>query len=234
MPARSWSLIALIAALAIAGCGAEGTPVGTSVPVATTATSASQDVDLPHLILDPPPPTACLTLDPGNCARAMDIAAGSLDPQDPAVVYAQVGPFDCATGERCAADLTARPQGDVVFEFAGGTGLNVHVTLAPDGSVGADREAAPGVSVAPTSSPVTGPGPFAFALGHCGIFSGIDLDGSWWDPVGNVPLESGEAVNATAGSVVLSDPTHGVFSTPAGFTIQLQRHAGSRLLPFCM
>jgi hypothetical protein len=73
-----------------------------------------------------------------------------------------------------------------------------------------------------------------FTLGHCGVLSGIDLDGSWWDPVGPVPINSGEAVNATAGIMTVTDPNHAAFTTPTGFAIQLQRRAGPKLLPFCM
>ena len=44
-----------------------------------------------------------------------------------------------------------------------------------------------GVLLGPTSQgPVTA-GARPFSLGHCGLWSGIDVGGSWWDPVGQVP-----------------------------------------------
>ena len=86
----------------------------------------------------------------------------------------------------------------------------------------------------PASAPGLAAGPTPFTLGHCGIFSGIDVDGSWWDPVGPVAMDSGEAVNATPGILTVLDPNHATFTTPAGFAVQLQRRAGPKLLPFCM
>ena len=71
---------------------------------------------------------------------------------DPPARYVQVGPFACAAGERCATTLAARPEGDVVIEFDGGEGINVHLKVAPDGSFDADRQPAMGIAVPPASA----------------------------------------------------------------------------------
>ena len=71
-----------------------------------------------------------------------------------------------------------------------------------------------GVGVEPSSEVGWPAGPQPYTLGHCGIFSGIDADGSWWDPVGPVDMDSGDAVNATEGVLNLTDPTHGTFVAP--------------------
>jgi hypothetical protein len=52
-----------------------------------------------------------------------------------------------------------------------------------------------------SSAPGIGAGPIPLTLGHCGIFSGIDLGGSWWDPVGPVDIDHGDAINAATGVV---------------------------------
>ena len=91
-----------------------------------------------------------------------------------------------------------------------------------------------GVAVEPTSSSPVAAGPLPYTLGHCGVFSGIDIDGSWWDPVGPISMDSGEAINATPGTVTFTDPDHATFVTPGGFSLRLLRHAGAKLLPFCM
>jgi hypothetical protein len=184
--------------------------------------------------LDPATPTACLSLGPQDCERARALAASTLTADDPAAQYVQVGPFGCSVGDRCAPTLAARPEGDVVIEFAGGQGINVHLKVAPDGSFEATRDAAMGVPVEPTSVGPIPVGPIEFTLGHCGVFSGIDLDGHWWDPVGPVPMDSGDSVNATSGVIVVTDPTHATFTSPSGFALQLLRRDGPKLLPFCM
>jgi hypothetical protein len=122
----------------------------------------------------------------------------------------------------------------VILEFPGGTGINVHVKVGPAGAATTERGEGMGVAVPPSSQPGLAAGPMPYTLGHCGVFSGIDLDGSWWVPVGPVSLDSGEAVNATSGSFVATDPNHAIFTAPTGFSLQLLRHVGPRLLPFCM
>jgi hypothetical protein len=145
-----------------------------------------------------------------------------------------VGPFGCAAGDRCPPTLAARPDGDVVLEFPGGQGINVHLTFAADGTFEATREAALGVAVEPASADGAASGPIAFSLGHCGIFSGIDVDGSWWDPVAGVSMDTGDAVNATAGTLTFIDEGRATFTTPTGFSLQLVRREGPKLLPMCM
>ncbi|MEO5885652.1 MAG: hypothetical protein ABIQ58_09090, partial [Candidatus Limnocylindrales bacterium] len=165
------------------------TVVGGSAPARATEPSGTRGAPVvPGAVLDPAVPTACLALGDADCARARDMAAPVLEDGDPPVRYVQVGPFGCLVGDRCALSLPARPEGDVVIEFDGGDGITVHVTVAADGSFEAVRGPTMGVSVEPVSAPGSALRVQPFALGHCGIFSGIDVDGAWWDPVGPVPM----------------------------------------------
>ncbi len=222
--------------------GASGTEPSTSgdpssdpeAPTDVPPEAPSAAPGAPGGFLDPATPTACLDLGDQDCARARDLAATVLQGGDPPARYVQVGPFACAAGERCPTTLAARPEGDVVIEFDGGEGINVHLKVAPDGSFDAERQPAMGVAVAPSSGPGLAAGPMQYTLGHCGVFSGIDVDGAWWDPVGPVDMASGDAVNASTGVMTVSDPNHATFTTPTGFALQLQRRAGPKLLPFCM
>ena len=43
-----------------------------------------------------------------------------------------------------------------------------------------------------------------------------------------------DSVNATEGVFSMTDPDHASFVTPTGFSVQLVRRDGSKLLPFCM
>jgi hypothetical protein len=242
-PRLSVTSIVLLAGMLAACSGtATGTPASPSdgratnpsAPTSPASTSPASTPPGDGGVIDPLVPTACVTLGASDCERARTLAASVLEPGDPVVTYVQVGPFACAISDPCPTTLAARPEGDVVIEFRPGEGINVHLKVAPDGTFEAERGDAMGVGVEAASLPGIPAGPFEFSLGHCGVFSGIDLDGNWWDPVGQVPMDSGEAVNATAGMMAVSDPDHATFTTPTGFAIQLQRRAGPKLLPLCM
>ena len=236
-------VVPLLFAGLVAACSASAASPPASVPLPTaappeTTPPASDVAATPTPTAEPLPtaeviPTACLTLGDIDCQRAAGLAKQILADGDPAVVYIQVGPFGCATGDLCPSTLDARPEGDVVLDFGNGTGLNVHLKVA-NGAVQQTRDPAMGVGVEPSSDVGWPAGPQPFTLGHCGILSGIDADGSWWDPVGPVDMDSGDAVNPTAGVLNLTDPTHGTFVAPSGFSVQLQRRAGTKLLPMCM
>jgi hypothetical protein len=229
-------IVFLLAACAGAG-GVAHTPTGAAGASAPAAGPSPSDapgvVPAPGGSLDPAVRTACLTLGARECERARGMAASVLEPGDPPVRYVQVGPFGCMLGDRCPDTLAARPEGDVVIEFGAGQGISVHVRVAPDGSFVATREPAMGVALEATSPAGITVGPVAYTLGHCGIFSGVDVDGSWWDVVGPVPMDSGEAVNGTPGILTVTDRDHASFTTPAGFAVQLERRDGPKLLPLC-
>jgi hypothetical protein len=109
----------------------------------------------------------------------------------------------------------------------------MHLTTAADGSLLSAAGEASGVKVEPSSARVGRPGPVAFTLGHCGLYSGIDADGSWWDPVGIVDIEHADAINAAVGSLVFRDPTHASFISQGGLTVELLRRVGPKHLPGC-
>jgi hypothetical protein len=237
-------LVPVFVSLVAAACGAAGptpsipsptagppseAPAPTPAPsAAPTATPSVEPLPTPIEV-----PTACLTLGDIDCARAAGLAKQTLLPTDPALVYVQVGPFACQEGDRCPTTLDSRPEGDVTLEFADATSATVHLVVRA-GQVQSSREMGFGIPVEPSSQAGIAAGPQPYTLGHCGIFSGIDADGSWWDPVGPVDMDSGDAVNATEGILNLTDPTHGTFVAPSGFSIQLQRRDGAKVLPPCM
>ena len=234
-PLSTVASLLFVASLA-AGCGAAG--VSTAQPSAAPSAPASAEPSdaasvVPGGEVDLDTPTACVGLGATDCERARALAATALGPGDPPAVYVQVGPFGCVAGDRCPTTLAARPEGDVVVEWPGGTAIAIHLAVAPDGTFDASRGEAFGIALEPTSVPGLAAGPVQYTLGHCGVFSGIDVGGSWWDPVGPVDLDSGDAINATTGVLTVTDPDHASFTTPTGFAVQLQRRDGPKFLPLC-
>ncbi|MBA2374280.1 MAG: hypothetical protein H0V74_08795 [Chloroflexi bacterium] len=181
--------------------------------------------------IDPSTPTACFGLEAGDCVRARGLAAAVLTAADPRVVYVQVGPFGCAIGGGCPNTLFARPAGDVILEFAVGQPVAVHLELGA--GLAPTRNTAFGVLVAPSSARVVGGGPFEFSLGHCGLSSGIDLDGAWWDPVGPVAAEHSDSINAAKGTISVADLGRATFRSDGGLIVQLVRRDGPKFLPMC-
>ena len=102
-----------------------------------------------------------------------------------------------------------------------------------------------GVEVAPASPRglVVGQ-PIAFDLGHCGLASPVDLDGSLWEPVGAVdarggPIDTDEEVgtliNGSPGEVVLvAHERLDWRARTSGEVVVFRRLPGARVYPLCM
>ena len=82
---------------------------------------------------------------------------------------------------------------------------------------------------------------YRFSLGHCGLHSPVDVDGSFWDAIHGVaptgqPLDlesDSEMINATSGViVVIGDEAR--FRTDTGSVIRFARHEGDKEFPGCM
>jgi hypothetical protein len=219
--------------LALAGCSQrlailEDTPAPTPSPRPAIPTPISANGALDEV------PTSCWGLGPEDCLRVVKEVAPKLQRIDPPVTYIQVGAFGCDTGERCPRTLAARSQGDVIFEVAGGV-IGFHVTASDGGEkLAIDRQDALWVQVRPTSSAPLFAGAQPFALGHCGLWSGIDLGGAWWHPVGVIDADHPDSINAAQGTITVHDPDHATFVSRGGLTVQVLRAPGPVSLPPCM
>ena len=183
----------------------------------------------------PTVPIACLGLVEPDCARVFDFAAGTLAPEDE-VVYAEVGPFSCPNEAGCPSTLAFRPAGQVVFERSNGEPVLVSVSAgADDGTLATSPGEFFGIAVAPSSTAgQLRAEPIPYSLGHCGLMSGVDVDGSWWDPVGFVETDHSDAINSANGTFAASDPNHATFTSDGGLTVNLVRRVGEKYLPGCM
>jgi hypothetical protein len=121
---------------------------------------------------------------------------------------------------------------DVWIEAAAAEPMLVHVERTADGRT--DIVPRPGSRFprVPSSAPMVGQSA-RYELGHCGIWSGIDVDGTFWDPVGSIDAAGIDLINAAAGTFTLQSRTNAVFRTNGGLVLQLVRHAGPKYLPGC-
>ena len=176
-------------------------------------------------------PTACVGLGEGDCRRVIAHVTTLLTADDPGIGYVQVGPFGCPAGAGCPTTLVARSEGDITLEFADGA-LSFHVKVT-DGNLDARRQETFGIELPPSSRPPSPGGPQPFTLGHCGLWSGIDHGGSWWDPVGLVDYDHGDAINAAEGTIAPVGQDRAIFTSKGGFIVQLERRNGPKFLPLC-
>jgi hypothetical protein len=171
---------------------------------------------------------AGLLLVPGLGATAQD-AVESLAPGSPA---ASASPPVVTASADPMASPAPRPVGDIVFYP-----LPESIAVIP-----ADI---PTVSVEPESLDVLEIGqPLEYTLGHCGLWSPIDLDGSLWQAEGGAKADGsaivegddeaiGELINATPGVFVLVDG-RAQFTTVTGTVLDLARAPGAVDYPLCM
>ena len=237
MPDRRWGgpstlVSSAIFALLVAGCAS--TASSPSSPAsATTVPSASASPTPAPSVGVAAVPTACLGLGPEDCRRAGDAAIAAVADAGGPIIYVQVGPFGCAGGlADCPTTLAARPEGDVTLEVAGQPAIGIHVRMENDVPA-VERTETFGVVLEPSDAPAVDQGPRPFELGHCGIFSGFDIGGSWWDPIGPIDVDHSDAINAAAGILTINDPDHAVFVSASGLTVQLLRRDGPKHLPMC-
>lgn len=113
--------------------------------------------------------------------------------------------------------------------------------LPPDiERVEARRGPSGGTILEPSSVPIQHGVAYRFSLGHCGLASPIDVDGSFWNAVegvaaGGAAVDLGtdpEMINATEGVLaVVGDEMR--FRTEGGTLVRFSRHAGAREFPGC-
>jgi hypothetical protein len=98
-----------------------------------------------------------------------------------------------------------------------------------------------GIIFGPVSAPIRDGVAYRFTLGHCGLQSPVDVDGSFWDAVDGVTRvgdrldldKDGEMINATSGViVVIGDELR--FRTESGSVVRFSRHAGEKEFPICL
>jgi len=113
----------------------------------------------------------------------------------------------------------------------------------PEGVAGIPRPGTPTAIIQPrTQRGGIEPGvPHPFELGHCGLVSPIDFDGSLWNPIAGDDGAGGpltddhqaELINATRVALTLIEPDVVRLETPLGAVLTLVRHPGARPYSLC-
>jgi hypothetical protein len=97
-----------------------------------------------------------------------------------------------------------------------------------------------GILLDPVSASVDHAVAYRYELGHCGLFSPVDVDGSFWNPVDGTTAHGAELdlqadseiINATGGLiVVIGDEAR--FRTSSGSVVRFERHQGEKEFPGC-
>jgi hypothetical protein len=112
--------------------------------------------------------------------------------------------YEILAYEPAAPDPSVAPPGDPTEHT---------VTVAPSSARGAE------IGVA-----------YAFAMGHCGLLSPIDFDGSLWDPLNQ---EYSVVFDGATGTILLTSVDRARFVSDAGDELELARVEGSAPYPLC-
>jgi hypothetical protein len=178
---------------------------------------------------------ACVSIPTGTgeCKRVGDAAVARLDVPG-TVLYVQVQAYGCEAAGPCPPGFGARRRGDVTIELGEPAGLRRFPVLIDDAGqiqIGQGEEV-PSALIDPASEQsrrLENPS----SLGHCGIYSPIDVDGSLWDPIADIDGDRPEAINAAAGTILILAPRAGRFVTASGFRVDLVRRPGAKSYSLC-
>jgi hypothetical protein len=174
------------------------------------------------------PPLACVGVGRAQCEQALAIIAQRLAGTAPSWVQVAWSLCDgpCPGSERGVwrAHLTV--------EFADPRDPETIIIEVDGNAVNWERIETALVQVAPRSAALSAP-VVPYTLGHCGLASGIDVDGALWDPVGMIDPSNFELINGTEATFSLISPQTATLRTAGGTVVELVRHAGVKHLPGC-
>jgi len=203
------AVAALVLALAIAACGSP--PPATQSPTPAAGS-----------------PAACIGLEAAQCQRALDILLDRL---------AGVRPSYVAIAQRlcdgpCPGAERGVWLGHLTVEYVDGRHPETILIEVDGDSIDWEPIETVLVRVVPRSQSLAGP-ELDFTLGHCGLGSGVDVDGAFWDPVGMIDPDANDLVNSVGARFTLTSPLTATLRTERGAVLQLARHEGPKFLPGC-
>ena len=215
---RIRSALGLLAAAALAAACGSSTPTPQPTAAATPAG----------------PVVGCMSIEAAECLFVAEQVVAALPAERGRPFAVVVTLFPCDQNIDCPRSLAART-GRAVVEYAGG-GEPIDLRLAgppQDPEIAVQENHFWSGAVQPSSARVTGPGPFPFDLGHCGLSHVVDFDGSFWVPIGQVDGEAPGIINSESGQMRLLGANLAVYVGAGGFTAQLARFPGPKRFFLC-
>jgi hypothetical protein len=177
-------------------------------------------------------PVACVDLPAAECEAVRAAADARFDPTL-GIAAMSVEGFLCPQ-ERpgCPDGLAVRGEGGPLVETADGRLWRVPVTVAAGVPLDGEPVEIPSVRLIPSSVRAVGP-VVQFALGHWGLASPVDVDGSLWDPIGPVDGDHPSFINSADGHLRFAGPARAEFRTRDGFVVALTRRPGAKSYALC-
>lgn len=184
----------------------------------------------PSPATEPGPAFSCLEVvanpAPGPCRDFAAAALARLPKGGPRPIYVEV-----TIAEQDAAGNFGRAATAVV-EVENAEPVAFHLVRLPAGGMQIEPTDSFRFAREPASARISQQ-VVPFDVGHCGIWSGIDVDGAFWDPVGLVPILHPDLMNGGPASFTLQSATTATLRTQHGVVLQLVRHPGAKHLPGC-
>jgi hypothetical protein len=174
---------------------------------------------------------ACLSVPQPECETIAAAVARRFDaPGD--IVAIEIQAFPCE-GVGCPAGFLARSRGEAVVELVSPARIESLSIAVTGGAMTFGPAVDETVATLVARSAHAGRGVLRFTLGHCGLLSPIDVDGSLWDPIGQIDGDAAEAINVSAGSILLLAPRAARFVADPTFSADLVRRDGRKSYRLC-
>lgn len=170
-------------------------------------------------------PAACIGLEVARC----ELALASLAEKQPGVTPSYVAISERSCDGPCAGAVWL---GHLLVEFSDGRRPQTILITVDGDTVDWEPIESALSQVTPGSPRLAGP-TTELALGHCGLGSGIDVDGSFWDPIGLIDPDAPDLINSATARFTLNSPDAAILVTERGAVVQLVRHKGPKHLFGC-
>lgn len=177
----------------------------------------------------PKPASLCIDLDPARCDAAIVLLAGR-PVGDGVPSYVQVSAQMC--DGPCPGTERGSWGGHLLVEFVDGREAAT-IQFAVDGETVTWRPIETVLARLTPSSPRLAAPRVGLTLSHCGLSSGIDIDGSYWDPVGILDANEQDLINNASATFTLDTPSTATLRTLGGATVSLVRHPGPKYVVPC-
>lgn len=177
----------------------------------------------------PRPASLCIGLEPARCEAAIALLAGR-PVGDGVPSYVQVSAQSC--DGPCPGAERGTWGGHLLVEFVDGREAAT-ILFTVDGAPVVWRPIETVLArLTPRSKQLVAP-TVGLTLGHCGLSSGIDIDGSYWDPVGRLDPNEQDLINSASATFNLDTQSTATLRTLGGAIVLLIRHPGPKYVVPC-